>query len=141
MTGKRGRPRKAGLGEAVNGDVEAILRKVRTVKVKGKLYAACTDLFRALGYRTPFLAGRRFCRGAVKHRILTKKGFQLARVIPLEDMRRIAGKFVADDRDGEDEATSIVPVEYTKEEKKEREKRMRAERAASRYYGDKNLIF
>ena len=123
MTEKRGRgrPRKTGFGEAVNGDVEAILRKVRTVKIKRKLYAVCADLFRALDYRDANGAVRRFCRGAVKHRIRTGKNLRMTSVIPVEDMRCLAAEFVADDwgdRDDEDGATSIVPVEYTKEEKK-----------------------
>jgi hypothetical protein len=64
-------------------------------------------------------------------------------VIPVEDARRLVVEFAkTDDQDDWDDATSIVPVEYTKEEKKYLKKRMVAERNLTHYFlNDKNLIF
>ncbi|MDR0575464.1 MAG: hypothetical protein LBG96_15845 [Tannerella sp.] len=124
-------------------DMKAIFRKVRTVKIDGKPYAVCIDLFRALGYKSVHGAVKRYCKGAAKCRVRIRKKLRMTSVIPVEDARRLVVEFAkTDDQDDWDDATSIVPVEYTKEEKKYLKKRMVAERNLTHYFlNDKNLIF
>ena len=63
--------------------------EIRTVELDGKPYFCGKDVAGALGYAIPKDAIAAHCKGAVKHRTLTKGGEQELNFIPEGDVYRL----------------------------------------------------
>lgn len=66
--------------------------ELRTVDINGKPYFVANDIAKALGYTVPKDAVSRHCKGALKHRYLTKGGIQEIKIIPEGDVYRLVIK-------------------------------------------------
>ena len=63
--------------------------EVRSLVINSEPYFVGNDVAKALGYIRPKDAIRQHCKGAVKHRLLTKGGSQEMSVIPESDLFRL----------------------------------------------------
>lgn len=69
-----------------------VFGEIRTVDIENKIHFVAGDVAKALGYSTPKDAIRLHCKGAIKHRLLTKGGVQDVKVIPKGDVIRLVTK-------------------------------------------------
>lgn len=63
--------------------------QIRVTDINGKPYFVANDIAKSLGYSSPKDAITRHCKGALKHRHLTKGGNQEIKIIPEGDVYRL----------------------------------------------------